>query len=81
MARTTLISLTVKQNSSSNFFNSKTKQFIEAPRFDAVTIEGPSAAIGEIYAKCLLMGQDLRVPTPYRGIGVDAKTKSVRRVA
>lgn len=74
-------SVTEKGDIRSHFFECKTKEYIKTPKFDAVTVEGPSAALAEIYAKCLLMGAKYHVPSPYRGIAVDAETKRVRLVA
>ena len=60
---------------STHFFNTHTWSYYTETPYVSVTVEGPFAAIAEVYAKCLLMGHKLVLPKSYKALGVTAKYK------
>ncbi|MBT5953438.1 FAD:protein FMN transferase [bacterium] len=63
-----------------HFYNIKTKSYMKQTPYSQVTIQGYSAAVSEVYAKCIVMGTSLVLGNNLKGIGVDDQTKRVERI-
>lgn len=60
-----------------HFFDTKSKTYMSSPPYISVTVLGPLASKSEVYAKRLLMGEEMVLPIRYKAIGITASTFQV----
>ncbi|MBT5855723.1 FAD:protein FMN transferase [bacterium] len=63
-----------------HFYDPKKKGYIDQTPYSSITVEGPSAAIAEVYAKCLMIDPSCKIKKAYNALAVDRQTKQVTRI-
>lgn len=70
-------SLSLNGERMTHFFDPQQGGYLADPPYTAVTVQGSSAAIAEVCAKCLLMGRITKPFAEHKALGIDKNTQKV----